>query len=77
MGYVGALQTDDKHFGKGYGKLVTKCLAKQIAMSGDDVYAAIYESNIASCKLFSGLGFDVVGQVLWIITKYHWESDGE
>lgn len=52
MGYLGALQTDDKHFGKGYGKSVTKCLAKQIAMSGDDVYAAIYESNIASQCIF-------------------------
>lgn len=74
---IGALQTDENYFGCGYAKLVTKCLSKSIAESGDDVYAAIYEDNFASRKLFTGLGFEIVGEVNVIQTKFDWISNDE
>lgn len=68
-GLLGALQTDDKYFGHGYGSLVTRLLSKQIAKMGFDVYADIYERNTAFRSLFGKLGFKVVGEVRWIRTK--------
>lgn len=75
IGFIGALQTDEKYFGRGLGKLVVKSLAKSIAESGDDVYASIYEDNTTSRKLFARLGFEVVGEVNWIVTKYVWADE--
>lgn len=72
---IAALQTDEKYFGFGYAKLVTKCLAKMIAESGDDVYATIHKENIASQRLFTGLGFEPAGDLVWTVTKYDWDDE--
>lgn len=74
-GLIGALQTDEKYYGHGYGALVTKCLSKNIAEMGSDVYAEIAEDNKASRSLFNKHGFEPVGKVHWILTKGTWSPD--
>lgn len=70
-----ALQTDEKHYGKGYGSLVTKSISKQIAQSGYDLYAGVAESNTASRRLFEKLGYQNVGKLYAICTNLNWTED--
>lgn len=74
-GMLATLQTDEKHYGKGYGTLVTKVISKQIAQSGYDLYAGIAESNTASRRLFEKLGYQNVGKFYAICTKLNWTED--
>lgn len=76
-GLLGALQTDEKYFGHGYGTLVTKVISKKIAELGHDIYAGILEKNYPSRNLFSKLGFKSIGEVHWITTKINWTEADE
>ncbi|XP_058122348.1 uncharacterized protein LOC131293169 [Anopheles ziemanni] len=51
---------------KGFGSLVVKALARQLAHQGHNVYASVSFTKEASMKLFEKLGFQVVGKVNWI-----------
>lgn len=73
-GLIGILQTDEQHLGHGYGSLVVKAVAKKIAEMGHDSYAAVNEKNLASCALFSRLGFISIGNVYCIVTLNAWKS---
>lgn len=63
------MQTDEKYFGKGYAKVVTKALLKNIAESGDDIYVGFFEHNIQSRSLFEKLGFKRIGEIHYILNK--------
>lgn len=76
-GLHGALQTDEHHYGKGYGGLVMRNVSKQIAQSGHDIYAGIFVKNLPSRKLFEKHGFKSIGEVHWITTKITWTPDDE
>lgn len=65
-GLLNALQTDKMYKGKGYAQLVTKYLSKEIAKTGHNIYAGIYEENIASRSLFTKIGFKSVGECCWL-----------
>lgn len=76
-GLLGALQTDEKYLGHGYGTLVAKVVSKKIAELGHDIYAGILEKNHPSRHLFVKLGFKSVGEVHWISTKINWTGADE
>lgn len=69
---LGALQTDEHHYGHGYGSLVSKYVSKKIAEMGQDTYAGVFEKNIPSRALFEKLGFKSIGEIHWITTKITW-----
>lgn len=73
-GLLGALQTDEQHFGKGYGTMVVKDISKKVAQSGHDIYAGIFEKNFPSRRLFEKLGFEAVGEVHWITLPISWTA---
>lgn len=62
-GFLGPLQVNENHYGKGYAAHVTKYIAKKMAEMGHDAYASIVEKNAPSRSLFSKLGFKSIGQV--------------
>lgn len=74
---VGALQTDEKYYGKGYGALIARYVSKKIAEMGHDVMAGIYHENTASRPLFEKHGFTPIGEVHWISTKIIWSPADE
>lgn len=76
-GLLSALQTDENHVGQGYAALVTKYLSKQIAESGFDVCAGIFEKNYVSRSLFEKLGFKSIGEINQIGTKHIWNEADE
>lgn len=67
---IGALKTDEKYGGRGYGSLVVRHLSKLYAEMGYDLFAAVYEGNIPSQSMFSKLGFKPVAEVFYITTKH-------
>lgn len=76
-GLLGALQTDEKYYGKGYGALVARYVSKKISEMGHDIYAGIFEKNTPSRSLFDKHGFNSIGEVHWITTKIAWTPDDE
>lgn len=76
-GMMGVLQTDEKYTGRGYGALVTKCLSREVAEMGFDVYVEIVKSNKPSRSLFEKLGFKPVGNVQWVVTKGMWKDEND
>lgn len=76
-GLICALQTDQNHYGHGYGSLVTKAISKQIAESGYDPYAAVYDWNTASRRLFEQIGYQAVGTVYYLYIKNQWSDADE
>lgn len=66
-GLLCALQTDEQHYGKGYGSSVLKGISKKIAQLGHDIYAGILEQNTPSRELFQKSGFVSLGEIRWII----------
>lgn len=74
-GLLGALQTDEQYFGKGYGSLVIKGISKKIAQRGHDIYAGVIEENAPSRGLFGKLGFVSVGEVRWIMVMKNPPAD--
>lgn len=71
-GLLGALQTDEKYYGKGYGALVSRFVSKKIAEMGHDIYAGIFEMNTSSRSLFEKHDFKSIGEVHWITTNITW-----
>lgn len=71
------LQTDEKHFGNGYGALVLRFVSKMIAESGHDIYAEIFDENKPSRSLFEKYGFQTTNEWHWIRTKITWSPEDE
>lgn len=69
IGLLGALQTDERFYCRGYGSLVMRSLSKKVAEMGHDVYTSVLESNIPSRSLFHKHGFIFVGKIQRFITK--------
>ena len=69
MGLLFSLQSDKSYRKRGYGSLVLKALAKNVAELGNDSYGAVSEDNIASRTLFDRLDFKVIGKVYFLLTK--------
>lgn len=74
-GVLGALQTDEKFYGQGYGRLVLKHISKTIAKMGNDIYAGILEENTPSRSLFEKIGFKSISNVHWIGTPNGKKAD--
>lgn len=62
------------YYGKGYGSLVVKALAKKMAEMGRDMYSAVNEENMPSKTLFSRLGAKSIGYVYCIATENAWTA---
>lgn len=63
---LGILQTVDEHKNKGYAKLVTKALTKNMASENIDVHACILRNNTISQNMFKNLGFVNVDGVMFV-----------
>lgn len=67
-GPLSVLQVDKNYYGRGFGKIVTKAVLRQIAEMGHDNVACIFEWNKPSRQIFEKLGFRLVGKINRIIT---------
>ncbi|XP_063695730.1 uncharacterized protein LOC134827107 [Culicoides brevitarsis] len=67
-GVLGALQVKESFRKKGFGKLVTKALCKELGKNGSDVMALVADSNEASKRTFQALGFEIIDCCHWIKT---------
>ncbi|KAJ8679904.1 hypothetical protein QAD02_015691 [Eretmocerus hayati] len=69
-GSLGQLQTVEKYKRKGYGKLVTKALVKELAeKDGLNSTLFIVKDNIVSHRLFSSLGYRPLNEVNKIVVQ--------
>lgn len=69
MGMMVVLQTADGYKRKGYGSLVTKAIAKEIAKEGHVPLGTVLIDNFASKNMFKKLGFKIIDQLAYI--QYH------
>ena len=62
-GSIGMLHTRPEHRGRGYGRAVVRALAAELATAHTHgtravpVFCYIAEDNVASLRIFEGLGF--------------------
>lgn len=72
-GLLMALQTDEDHYGHGYGALVKKALSKKIAETGWDVYTTTLETNMAARRLYEKHSYEEIkSKKYWLSTKINW-----
>lgn len=68
-GPLGLLQVDDNYTGRGIGRIVSKETLRQIASSGKDNVAMIFEWNTPSRAIFENIGFQLqTGKIHRIFT---------
>ncbi|XP_065080177.1 uncharacterized protein LOC135703015 [Ochlerotatus camptorhynchus] len=60
-GAIAALQVAKEHLRKGYGSIVVKAIAKEMAKVGMNCYASVHCKNLISNLLFKKLGFVPIG----------------
>lgn len=64
---MGMLQTVESERKKGYASLVVKAFCSRVANEhNDDVVAFVVETNAASQRLLTGLGFEMVGKCVYL-----------
>lgn len=68
-GGLGNLQTRKGEEGKGYGKLITQYLSKELSKIGIDIHALIKQQNNASRQLFTASGFEFKSPLTFIVAK--------
>lgn len=68
-GTLAALQVDANYLRKGYGSLVVKAIAKDMATMGMNCQAIVHCANEVSNAMFTKLGFEVVGSCFVVRTK--------
>ncbi|XP_065080136.1 uncharacterized protein LOC135702984 [Ochlerotatus camptorhynchus] len=56
-GAIGPLEVAKNHLRKGYGSLVAKAIAKEVAKVGMNCYGTVVSTNTASKAMFDKLGF--------------------
>lgn len=67
-GSLAVLQVDENHRRKGYGEVVTRVIAKKIAMDRDsDVTANVKKINQMSTNLFKKLNFKDIDKNYWMV----------
>ncbi|XP_055593801.1 uncharacterized protein LOC129748220 [Uranotaenia lowii] len=62
-GAIGPLEVTKKHHRKGYGTIIAKAIAQELAKIGRNCYATILSSNMASQTMFDKIGFHEVDEV--------------
>lgn len=68
-GGLGNLQTRKGEEGKGYGKLVTQFLSKELSKIGIDLHCTIKRENKVSQNLFTSSGFEFQCPLTFIVAK--------
>lgn len=64
------LQTLEEHKRKGYGKIVTQALVKEIAEDENlDSVLFVIDKNMASSKLFESLGYEKLAKNTWVLVQ--------
>ncbi|KAL9707060.1 hypothetical protein quinque_010578 [Culex quinquefasciatus] len=56
-GAIGPLEVHPDHYRKGYGTIITKAIAKEVAKLGFNCYGTVWKTNAASIGMFTKLGF--------------------
>lgn len=69
-GGLGMLQTLEEHKRKGYAKVVTQAMIKEIAKEENlDSVLFIIDTNTSSKRLFESLGFTVHAKNTWVLIE--------
>ncbi|XP_038106884.1 uncharacterized protein LOC119766421 [Culex quinquefasciatus] len=68
-GAIGPLEVLPEHYRKGYGTLLTKAIARELAGRGRNCYGNVSETNVASIGMFERLGFRLPCYHHWVSTK--------
>lgn len=67
-GALGIVHTLDDYRQKGYGKLISKAVCRQIAENGMDVCAVISDGNFSEIML-KKIGLKEISKITWIKIK--------
>lgn len=67
-GPLGALQTDEKYFRRGFGSIVTRKICKMLAEMDQDTFALVGPHNEPSKRMFEKIGFKVQDYCYWLRT---------
>ncbi|KAH8260182.1 hypothetical protein KR026_004369 [Drosophila bipectinata] len=68
-GLLAVLQVKESHKRRGLGALIVKEFSRRVALQGQDVIAEVDKENDASASLFKKLGFKVIDQCHWLVTR--------
>lgn len=68
-GTIAAIQVDEEHLRKGYGSLVVRAIAKEMAKVDMNCQAIVHCANAVSKAMFAKIGFEVVGSCFVVRTK--------
>lgn len=68
-GAIGPLEVAKAHLRKGYGTLIAKAIAKEVAKNGMNCYGTIVSGNDASVAMFVKLGFERVEDTYYVRTR--------
>ncbi|KAH8329273.1 hypothetical protein KR074_006737 [Drosophila pseudoananassae] len=68
-GLLAVLQVKESHKRRGFGALIVKEFSRRVALQGQDVIAEVDKENTASASLFKKLGFKVIDQCHWLVTR--------
>ncbi|XP_019559658.3 uncharacterized protein LOC109428387 [Aedes albopictus] len=68
-GAIGPLEVAKNHLRKGYGTIIAKAIAKEVAKVGMNCYGTIVSGNDASEAMFSKLGFKRVEDTYYVRTR--------
>ncbi|XP_065080137.1 uncharacterized protein LOC135702985 [Ochlerotatus camptorhynchus] len=64
-GAIGPLEVVSDHYRKGYGSIVTKVIAQEVAEIGLNCYGTVVTGNVQSKGMLEKLGFKLVGDCFY------------
>lgn len=67
-GAIGPLEVAKDHFRKGYGTLITKAIAREVAKVGLNCYGTVVSTNAPSIAMFNKLGFQRLETTYYVRT---------
>ncbi|XP_065080135.1 uncharacterized protein LOC135702983 [Ochlerotatus camptorhynchus] len=68
-GAIGPLEVAKNHLRKGYGSLIAKAIAKEVAKVGLNCYGTVVSTNTVSKAMFDKLGFVPVEDTYYVRTR--------
>lgn len=68
-GAIGPLEVAKNHLRKGYGSLIAKAIAKEVAKEGLNCYGTVVSNNTVSKTMFDKLGFKPVEDTYYVRTR--------
>ncbi len=69
VGVVGDVYVHPDHRGRGYGKIVTSAITRDIVGYGADALLHVNKNNETAIKLYEKLGYKIIGEKTWIFLE--------